>query len=226
MSRGAGTSIVAGVGGGSGGVIHHGSGPPASGSPLAELDGVNDPWRWHPGRSSWVGPAYEVSWAEGDHLDPLYTPAGTIGSAVFLTSETQLAAALTATVGDWSPTASDVESETPTIPSGAGTVPFGDRVDVPDPVRTEPGPPIAVRAGSGVVFIEQYEADYGGPTNPPAPAVDVRDYLGDLTAGDVYEWPDATVGSDGDFYLDTAAGTLYGPKTAGTWPAPYQLTPA
>jgi hypothetical protein len=31
--------------------------------------------------------------------------------------------------------------------------------------------------------------------------------------------PADTVGHDGDFYLDTAAGVLYGPKAGGTWPA-------
>jgi hypothetical protein len=31
--------------------------------------------------------------------------------------------------------------------------------------------------------------------------------------------PDATIGHDGDFYLDTAANVLYGPKANGSWPA-------
>jgi hypothetical protein len=31
--------------------------------------------------------------------------------------------------------------------------------------------------------------------------------------------PADTVGHDGDFYLDTAADVLYGPKSGGTWPA-------
>jgi hypothetical protein len=31
--------------------------------------------------------------------------------------------------------------------------------------------------------------------------------------------PASTVGNDGDFYLDTAADVLYGPKAGGTWPA-------
>jgi hypothetical protein len=31
--------------------------------------------------------------------------------------------------------------------------------------------------------------------------------------------PADTVGHDGDFYLDTAADVLYGPKASGTWPA-------
>jgi hypothetical protein len=31
--------------------------------------------------------------------------------------------------------------------------------------------------------------------------------------------PAASVGHDGDFYLDTAADVLYGPKAGGTWPA-------
>ena len=31
--------------------------------------------------------------------------------------------------------------------------------------------------------------------------------------------PAASLGNDGDFYLDTAADVLYGPKAGGTWPA-------
>jgi hypothetical protein len=31
--------------------------------------------------------------------------------------------------------------------------------------------------------------------------------------------PSNTLGTDGDFYLDTASNKLYGPKSAGTWPA-------
>jgi hypothetical protein len=32
--------------------------------------------------------------------------------------------------------------------------------------------------------------------------------------------PAATVGHDGDFYIDTTTGTLYGPKVGGVWPTP------
>ena len=32
--------------------------------------------------------------------------------------------------------------------------------------------------------------------------------------------PANTVGRDGDFYIDTTNGVLYGPKTGGVWPAP------
>jgi hypothetical protein len=31
--------------------------------------------------------------------------------------------------------------------------------------------------------------------------------------------PAVSAGHDGDFYLDTIAGVLYGPKAGGTWPA-------
>jgi hypothetical protein len=35
--------------------------------------------------------------------------------------------------------------------------------------------------------------------------------------------PDPTVGSDGDFYINTSATTIYGPKSAGSWGAPTSL---
>jgi len=31
--------------------------------------------------------------------------------------------------------------------------------------------------------------------------------------------PTATIGTDGDFYIDTVTSTIYGPKSAGAWPA-------
>lgn len=31
--------------------------------------------------------------------------------------------------------------------------------------------------------------------------------------------PNFSIGDDGDFYLDTTAGVMYGPKSGGTWPA-------
>jgi hypothetical protein len=30
--------------------------------------------------------------------------------------------------------------------------------------------------------------------------------------------PDSSVGKDGDFYIDTSANMLYGPKAGGNWP--------
>lgn len=35
--------------------------------------------------------------------------------------------------------------------------------------------------------------------------------------------PKSTVGRDGDFYIDTRALLLYGPKTSGKWPTPHAL---
>lgn len=35
--------------------------------------------------------------------------------------------------------------------------------------------------------------------------------------------PSSGLGSDGDFYINTAANTIYGPKTAGAWGSPTSL---
>jgi hypothetical protein len=35
--------------------------------------------------------------------------------------------------------------------------------------------------------------------------------------------PDPTVGTDGDFYIDTNSAAIYGPKTAGSWGSPRSL---
>jgi hypothetical protein len=37
--------------------------------------------------------------------------------------------------------------------------------------------------------------------------------------------PAATLGADGDIYLDVTTGQLYGPKAGGTWPAPLPTPP-
>ncbi len=36
--------------------------------------------------------------------------------------------------------------------------------------------------------------------------------------------PSSTVGNDGDFYIDTATMTLYGPKSSGVWPSGVSLS--
>ena len=53
-----------------------------------------------------------------------------------------------------------------------------------------------------------------GATGPAGPAgADGNTVLNGTGA------PAASLGNDGDFYLDTAADVLYGPKASGTWPA-------
>ena len=53
-----------------------------------------------------------------------------------------------------------------------------------------------------------------GPAGPAGPAgADGNTVLNGTGA------PGVSVGHDGDFYLDTAADVLYGPKSSGTWPA-------
>ena len=60
----------------------------------------------------------------------------------------------------------------------------------------------------------QGQAGATGPAGSPGPAgADGATVLGG-TGG-----PASNLGRDGDFYLDTAAGVLYGPKAGGTWPA-------
>jgi len=58
----------------------------------------------------------------------------------------------------------------------------------------------------------QGEAGEQGPPGDPGPAgVDGRTILSGAGA------PSSGLGENGDFYLDTAASRLYGPKTAGAW---------
>jgi hypothetical protein len=53
-----------------------------------------------------------------------------------------------------------------------------------------------------------------GNTGPPGPAGANGNTVLNGTGA-----PPASVGNDGDFYIDTAADVLYGPKANGSWPA-------
>ena len=53
-----------------------------------------------------------------------------------------------------------------------------------------------------------------GPAGPTGPAGTSGNTVLNGTGA-----PASTLGSNGDFYLDTAADVLYGPKASGTWPA-------
>jgi hypothetical protein len=54
-----------------------------------------------------------------------------------------------------------------------------------------------------------------GPAGPQGPAG-----TGGSTVLNGTGAPGGSLGNDGDFYIDTAADVLYGPKTGGIWPAP------
>ena len=61
-----------------------------------------------------------------------------------------------------------------------------------------------------------YDPSYGvpGPGGPPGAAgANGRTLLSGAVA------PVPGLGADGDFYIDTVAHYLYGPKAAGAWPA-------
>jgi hypothetical protein len=66
-----------------------------------------------------------------------------------------------------------------------------------------------------------------GPTGPTGPtgATGPKGNQGDdgLIARTGSGAPSNASGQDGDWYLDTTTGTLYGPKAAGVWPGPTYL---
>ena len=65
-----------------------------------------------------------------------------------------------------------------------------------------------------------------GPTGPPGPAGPTGSTGPTGATGDSTEWltgagaPGGGTGQNGDFYLDTTNGDVYGPKTGGVWGAP------
>jgi hypothetical protein len=69
---------------------------------------------------------------------------------------------------------------------------------------------------SGVLLIGADGAD-GAPGAAGANGIDGRTILNGSGA------PDSGLGVDGDFYIDTTADAIYGPKTAGAWGSPTSL---
>lgn len=58
------------------------------------------------------------------------------------------------------------------------------------------------------------QGDPGTPGTPGTPGADGKSVLNGVGA------PGAGIGANGDFYIDTASETIYGPKTGGVWPTP------
>lgn len=102
-------------------------------------------------------------------------------------------------------------------PGAAG--PKGDRG--PAGEQGEPGPagatgdrgPAGEQGEPGPAGAAGGRGPAGAPGEPGAPGLDGRTIWSGAGA------PGSAVGDDGDFYLDTATSTLYGPKSAPGWPA-------
>ena len=82
-----------------------------------------------------------------------------------------------------------------------------------------PAGPIGITGAAGPVGAPGPTAPAGpqgpiGNTGPPGPAGANGNTVLNGTGA-----PPASVGNDGDFYIDTAADVLYGPKAGGSWPA-------
>lgn len=196
-------SFIGGASGGPGGSgsVIAGHGEPPSGSGLEVLDGVNDPYRWapYPPLGGWISPAFLVTVAEDAtlNLSGATPPAGSADVAVFLTS-----AASFSDINDPAHALMEIGSNGP-----FASINLGDS-DVAS----------ALGAGSGIAFLVQYETDYAGPTAVPDASLDVADYLGaGFTLGEVYQWPDESLGVDGQWYIDLDTRDLYGPREGGSW---------
>ncbi|WP_268125332.1 tail fiber domain-containing protein [Roseivirga pacifica] len=81
------------------------------------------------------------------------------------------------------------------------------------------GPKTAGAWGTAISLVGPAGADGADGTNG-TDGVDGKDGNSFLNGAGA---PAATLGQDGDFYVDTNANTYYGPKTAGAWGAPTSL---
>ena len=193
-----------GEGGGStGGRLLSGSVAPLSGSGLEPLDGTSDPWRWSSTLGGWVSPTYDVTWQTGATVPSLTAlPAGAEELVLYIGAIPALSpAAFFAT-----PPAFTDATLGPSLSENFTTA--------------GSGPLTADADGAGVAFLVQYESGYAGPTAVPDPTLDIATMLGDVTIDGPHTWDESGDGGDGDFWLDKTTMQLYGPKTAGAWPAP------
>lgn len=187
------------VDGADGRTILSGSGAPASGSGLDPLDGISDPWRWSVWWGGWIGPAYNVSWSTGDEI-PAYHVFDDTGGA-----------------GDSRRLDRVIVPSTPTITTSPDVDLVSQWQGGNEGVQTWTAP----SDGAGVAYAVYTETGFTHSTVPDA-AFDLAANLGDLVVGSEYVFADVQTGVDGDFYIDTTASALYGPK-AGTWPTPVSL---
>jgi len=204
-----GTDGVDGTGGGTNRLLS-GTAAPLSGSGLDPLDGVNDPWRWWPLNSGWVGPAYAVTWHEGDEIPSFDVPAGSAALELHFSTHADFAGAI-----------GDAANYFLVDSGGFGTFPVTN-------FAASPGSPssggTALDTVSGYVFLIQAETGYTGPTAVPDPTLDVTAMLGTgVTVDGPYEWPEGGDGADGDYWLDKTTMNLYGPKTDGVWSTPVNV---
>lgn len=95
-------------------------------------------------------------------------------------------------------------------PAGTSVIAIGPQGEQGE--QGEPGTPGGPQGDQG----EQGETGATGPTGNPG-----ADGLLTFTATGA---PDNGLGIEGDYYLDTASGALYGPKGASTWPTPIYVT--
>ena len=70
---------------------------------------------------------------------------------------------------------------------------------------------MASRAVFGTALTTPRQGPAGEQGDPGAPGTDGRTILNGTGA------PSSALGEDGDFYIDTSANELYGPKTSGAW---------
>ncbi len=96
---------------------------------------------------------------------------------------------------------------------------------LPQPPSTYNGAMTATADGTGIAWLAQAERAWTVDTAVPQPGLDVRDYLGPLMVGELYVFPAADLGVDGNFYLDLDSGTVYH-KLTGTWAAVGVLPPS
>jgi hypothetical protein len=157
--------------------ILNGQGPP----PPALLDPEDgSTWRWAPGLYSWVGPAFNVSWANGAQIPSFSSPYS--GQHVQLY------------VGDWSPAGHPALSD-PVVLASASVFGAAESYGsfLPSGIRT------ASAAGSGVAFVIQAQAvpppDVTNMVANPSFEVDLTGWTADPGTVGRVNTPDGPMGS-------------------------------
>lgn len=169
------------------------------------FDGLNGSWRWSPYLGGWIGPSFAVSWTAGDVI-PVPDASTQYRVDVYATT---------------SPGISTLFDD----PAYLSFTPSGNAWRVTTPVPVDSGPQTATTTESGSAFVVQTElGSLAGdpPTTVPDAGLNVLSMIGPLVVDSTFTFPDEIGpgdGEDGDFWLVTTTGYVYGPKAGGLWPS-------
>lgn len=155
----------------------------------ADLGPMSGEWGWSGALQAWVGPAYPVTWQDGDNVT---VPTGAFHNDVYV---------VTAPVG-----------QTPTQSADAGP-------DYPRADNSGAQTPATNAGSGVILILQVPTVMGSGPAQPSLTPLTLRGDLVLLASSPVAYAAEPGTGKDGDHFIDTTPGVwkLYGPRANGVW---------